>query len=130
MASQEKTLTGEPRGPACLQDLSPASRNTVRIHPVNTFTLSVEDSTRAEAYLRITSPTVSVNTFSVRLYAQPPDDALRAILYHASDEFTDQAILDDIQASNPALAVLGGRCMGKCHHKFFNPMDTKLPRRM
>ncbi|KAH8023885.1 hypothetical protein HPB51_018866 [Rhipicephalus microplus] len=50
---------------AFLQDLPPASRDTVRIHPVNnTFTLSVADSARAQAYLRITSLTVSGNTFN------------------------------------------------------------------
>ncbi|KAH7977146.1 hypothetical protein HPB51_026994 [Rhipicephalus microplus] len=57
---------------AFLQDLPPASRDTVRIHPVNnTFTLSVADSARAQAYLRITSLTVSGNTFTVHLYAPP-----------------------------------------------------------
>ncbi|KAH7975819.1 hypothetical protein HPB52_005500 [Rhipicephalus sanguineus] len=77
---------------ACLQGVLPASRDMVRIHPVkNPFTLSVADSTRAQAYLRITSLTVSSNTFTVRLYAPPIDDALRGILYHAFDE---QAILD------------------------------------
>lgn len=114
---------------ARLQDLPPASRDTVRIHPVNnTFTLSVADSARAQAYLRITSLTVSGNTFTVHLYAPPPDDALRGILYHAYDDFTDQAILDDLQASNPTLSVVGGRRMGKSPHILVTLMDSKLPR--
>ncbi|KAH8019226.1 hypothetical protein HPB51_018453 [Rhipicephalus microplus] len=114
---------------AFLQDLPPASRDTVRIHPVNnTFTLSVADSARAQAYLRITSLTVSGNTFTVHLYAPPPDDALRGILYHAFDDFTDQAILEDLQASNPTLSVVGGRRMGKAPHILVTLMEPKLPR--
>ncbi|KAH7943386.1 hypothetical protein HPB52_007789 [Rhipicephalus sanguineus] len=114
---------------ACLQDLPPASRDTVRIHPVNnTFTLSVADSARAQAYLRITSLTVSGNTFTVHLYAPPPEDALRGILYHAFDDFTDQAILEDLQASNPTLSVVGGRRMGKAPHILVTLMEPKLPR--
>lgn len=102
---------------ANLQDLPPASRDTVRIHPVNnTFILSVADSARAQAYLRITSLTVSGTTFTVHLYAPPPDDALRGILYHAYDDFTDEAILEDLQASNPTLSIVGGRRMGKTPH--------------
>ncbi|KAH7961697.1 hypothetical protein HPB52_011359 [Rhipicephalus sanguineus] len=55
-----------------LQDLPPSSRDTVRHHPVNkTFTLSAADWTRAQAYLRITSRTVSGSAFSVYLYAPP-----------------------------------------------------------
>ncbi|KAH7975382.1 hypothetical protein HPB52_001335 [Rhipicephalus sanguineus] len=101
----------------------------VRIHPVNNiFTLSVVDSTRAQAYLRTTYLTVSGNTFTVHLYVPPPDDALRGILYHAFDDFTDQAILDDLQASNPTLTVVGGRRMGKSPHILVTLMDTKLPR--
>ncbi|XP_075556472.1 BTB/POZ domain-containing protein 7 isoform X2 [Dermacentor variabilis] len=54
---------------ASLQDLPPASRDTVQIHPVNnTFTLSVVESARAQAYLRITSLTVSGTTFTIHLY--------------------------------------------------------------
>ncbi|KAH7976233.1 hypothetical protein HPB52_010187 [Rhipicephalus sanguineus] len=114
---------------ACLQDLPPASRDTVRIHPVNnTFTLSVADSARAQAYLRITSLTVSGNTFTVHLYAPPPDDALMGILYHAFEDFTDQAILEDLQASNPTLSVVGGRRMGKAPHILVTLMKPKLPR--
>ncbi|KAH7940124.1 hypothetical protein HPB52_021877 [Rhipicephalus sanguineus] len=113
---------------ACLQDLPPASRDMVRIHPINnTFTLSIADSSRAQAYLRITFFTVSGNTFTVHLYAPPPDDALRGILYDAFDDFTDQAILDDLQASNPTLTVVGGCRMGKSPHTLAL-MDTKLPR--
>ncbi|KAH7968670.1 hypothetical protein HPB52_010613 [Rhipicephalus sanguineus] len=51
----------------------------VRIPLVNnTFTLSVANSTHAQAYLCITSLTVSGKTFTVHLYAPPPDDALAA----------------------------------------------------
>ncbi|KAH7982215.1 hypothetical protein HPB52_003445 [Rhipicephalus sanguineus] len=113
---------------ACLQDLTPAPRDMVRIHPVNsTFKISVADSPRAQAYLRITSLTVSSNTFTVKLYAPPPDDA-HGILYHAFDDFTDQAILEDLQASNPTLSVVGGRRMGKSPHILVTLMDPKLPR--
>ncbi|KAH7983349.1 hypothetical protein HPB52_011369 [Rhipicephalus sanguineus] len=66
-----------------LQDLPLASCDTLRIHPVNnTFTLSVADSARAQAYLRITSLTVSGTTFTAHLYALPPDDVPWWILYH------------------------------------------------
>ncbi|KAH7982680.1 hypothetical protein HPB52_006496 [Rhipicephalus sanguineus] len=88
----------------------------------------VADSARAQAYLRITSLTVSGNTFTVHLYAPPPDDALRGILYHAFDDFTDQAILEDLQASNPTLSVVGGRRMGKAPHILVTLMEPKLPR--
>lgn len=114
---------------ANLQDLPPASRDMVRIHPTNnTFTLSVAESARAQAYLRITSLTVSGKAFAVHIYAPPPDDALRGILYHAFDDFTDQAILEDLQASNPTLSVVNGRRMGKTPHILVTLIDTKLPR--
>ncbi|KAH7946863.1 hypothetical protein HPB52_005215 [Rhipicephalus sanguineus] len=45
----------------------------------------------------------------LHLYAPSPDDALRGILYHAFDDFTSE----DLQASNPTLSIVGGRCMGK-----------------
>ncbi|KAH7946803.1 hypothetical protein HPB52_004323 [Rhipicephalus sanguineus] len=102
---------------ANFQDLPPTSCDRVRIHPVNnTLTLSVADSARAQAYLRITSLTVSSTTFTVHLYAPPPDDALRGILYHAFDDFTDEAILEDLQASNSTFSIVGGRRMGKTPH--------------
>ncbi|KAH7940264.1 hypothetical protein HPB52_022584 [Rhipicephalus sanguineus] len=112
-----------------MQDLAPAFRDTVRIHPVkNTFTLSVADSARAQAYLYITSLTVSGTTFTVHLYAPAPDDALRSVLYHAFDDFTDEAILEDLQASNPTLSIVGGRRMGKAPHILFALTEPKVPR--
>ncbi|XP_037515510.1 uncharacterized protein LOC119391936 [Rhipicephalus sanguineus] len=60
----------------------------VRIHPVNnTFTLGAADTARAQAHLRITSLMVSGTAFTVHIYAPPPDDALRGVLYHAFDDF-------------------------------------------
>ncbi|KAH7967710.1 hypothetical protein HPB52_001867 [Rhipicephalus sanguineus] len=100
---------------ANLRDLPPASRDTVRIHPVNnTFTLSVADTAHAQAYLRITSLTVSGTTFTVRLHAPPPDDALRGILYHAFDDFT--------------LSIVGDHRMGKTPHILVALTEPKVPR--
>ncbi|KAH7947160.1 hypothetical protein HPB52_007927 [Rhipicephalus sanguineus] len=111
-AAAKTTPTTMPASPPSkqttnLQDLLPTSRDTVRIHPFNNiFTLSVADSACAQAYLRITSLMVSGTTFTVHLYAPPPDDALRGILYHAFDDFTDEAILEDLQATlNASIAM-------------------------
>ncbi|KAH7986168.1 hypothetical protein HPB52_025160 [Rhipicephalus sanguineus] len=92
---------------ANLQDLPPP--HPVRwVHPVNSpFRLTVADSARAQAYLCITSLTVSGTTFTVHLYAPPPEDALRGILSYAFDDFKDEAILEDLQASNPTLSIVG-----------------------
>ncbi|KAH7943600.1 hypothetical protein HPB52_009417 [Rhipicephalus sanguineus] len=89
--------------PANLRDLPPASRNTVPIRPVNnTFTLSVAYSAKAQAHLGITSLIVSCITFTVYLYVSPPDDILRGILYHAFNDFTDEAVLEDLWATTCA----------------------------
>ncbi|KAH7944635.1 hypothetical protein HPB52_022961 [Rhipicephalus sanguineus] len=67
------TSSAAQKAPRVVQDLQPASRDMVMIRPVNnTFTLSIVDSTRAQAYLRITSLPVSGNTFTVHLYAPSP----------------------------------------------------------
>ncbi|KAH7982859.1 hypothetical protein HPB52_007702 [Rhipicephalus sanguineus] len=67
---------------------------------------------------------------SLTAHHLPHDDALKGILYHAFDDFTDQAILDDLQASNPTLTVVGGRRMGKSPHILVTLMDTKLTLRL
>ncbi|KAH7957866.1 hypothetical protein HPB52_024031 [Rhipicephalus sanguineus] len=100
------------------------SRDTVRIRTANnTFTLSV--TARAQAYLCITSRTVSRTTFTVHIYAPPPDDALRGILYHAFYDFMDEAILEDLQVSNRILSIVGYRRMGKTPHILVGLTETK-----
>ncbi|KAH8022037.1 hypothetical protein HPB51_021477 [Rhipicephalus microplus] len=48
---------------ASLSDQPPAFRDKVRVHPTNcTFNLSVQESVRAQAYLRITSLKIGVRT--------------------------------------------------------------------
>ncbi|KAH7957387.1 hypothetical protein HPB52_018406 [Rhipicephalus sanguineus] len=90
--------------------------------------ITTADSARARTYLRITSLTVSGNTFTLHLYDPPPDDALRGILYHAFDDFTHKAILEDLQASNPTLPIVGGRHMGKTPHILVALTEPKVPR--
>ncbi|KAH7947376.1 hypothetical protein HPB52_010998 [Rhipicephalus sanguineus] len=85
-------------------------------HAATADALTVADSARAQAYLCITSLTVSGTTFTVHLYAPPPEDALRGILSYAFDDFKDEAILEDLQASNPTLSIVGGRRTGKTPH--------------
>ncbi|KAH6924529.1 hypothetical protein HPB50_019300 [Hyalomma asiaticum] len=83
---------------ASLPDQPPESRDRLRTHPTNnTFTLSVIDSHRARAYLRIKSI-----------------KALR--VFNAFDDFSDDEILADLQASNSDMPVVSGRRMGQTRH--------------
>ncbi|KAH8009070.1 hypothetical protein HPB51_010260 [Rhipicephalus microplus] len=55
---------------ASLPDQPPASRDRLRTHPTNnTFTLSVIDSQRAQAYLRVKSITIGAATIELHVYA-------------------------------------------------------------
>ncbi|KAH7946776.1 hypothetical protein HPB52_004220 [Rhipicephalus sanguineus] len=65
---------------ASLPDQPPASRDRLRMHPTNiTFTLSVIDSQRAQAYLRVKSINVGTDTIELHIHVPPPDDAVRGI---------------------------------------------------
>ncbi|KAH7934459.1 hypothetical protein HPB52_025708 [Rhipicephalus sanguineus] len=99
---------------ASLPDQPPASRDKLRVHPTNnTFTISVPDSVRAQAYLRITSLQIGDRTIEFHVYAPPPDDAFRGIMFNAYDSFTDDEILKDLQESNSSMPVVSGRRMGE-----------------
>ncbi|KAH8026056.1 hypothetical protein HPB51_015405 [Rhipicephalus microplus] len=82
---------------ASLPDPSPASRDKARVHPTNnTFTVSVRESVRAQAYyLRITSLQIRVGTIEFHVYTPPPDDAFCGIKFKAHDTFTEAEILKD-----------------------------------
>ncbi|KAH7972488.1 hypothetical protein HPB52_012589 [Rhipicephalus sanguineus] len=114
---------------ASLPDQPPASRDKLRVHPTNnTFTISVPDSVRAQAYLRITSLQIGDRTIEFHVYAPPPDDAFRGIMFNAYDSFTDDEILKDLQESNPSMPVVGGRRMGRSNHVLVTMLGDCLPR--
>ncbi|KAH8008930.1 hypothetical protein HPB51_007595 [Rhipicephalus microplus] len=76
---------------ALLPNQPPPSSDKVRVHPTNnTFTLSVRESIRAQAYLRITSLQIIVRTIEFHVYAPPPDDAFRGVMLNTHDSFTDE----------------------------------------
>ncbi|KAH8025925.1 hypothetical protein HPB51_014258 [Rhipicephalus microplus] len=102
---------------ASLQDQPPVSRDKVRVHPANnTLTLSVRESVRAQAYLRITSLQIRVKTLEFHVYAPSPGDAFCRIKLSAYDSFTDAAILKDFQESNLTMPVVNSRRMGQTNH--------------
>ncbi|KAH7932530.1 hypothetical protein HPB52_024414 [Rhipicephalus sanguineus] len=114
---------------ASLADQPPASRDKLRVHPTNnTFTISVPDSVRAQAYLRITSLQVGDRTIEFQVYAPPPDDAFRGIMFNAYDSFTDDEILKDLQESNSSMPVVSGRRMGRTNHVLVSMLGDCLPR--
>ncbi|KAH7985949.1 hypothetical protein HPB52_025286 [Rhipicephalus sanguineus] len=69
-----------------------------------------------EAYLRVKSINVGTDTIELHVYAPPPDDAVRGIMFHAYDDFSDNEILADLQASNPDMPIVSGRRMGQTRH--------------
>ncbi|KAH7944648.1 hypothetical protein HPB52_022974 [Rhipicephalus sanguineus] len=100
-----------------------------RTHPTNnTFTLSVIDSQRAQAYLRVKSINVGTDTIELHVYAPPPDDAVRGIMFHAYDDFSDNEILADLQASNPDMPIVSGRRMGQTRHIVVALTTKNLPK--
>ncbi|KAH8038853.1 hypothetical protein HPB51_003446 [Rhipicephalus microplus] len=114
---------------ASLPDQPPASRDRLRTHPTNnTFTLSVIDSQRAQAYLRVKSITIGAATIELHVYAPPPDDAIRGIMFHAYDDFSDEEILADLQASNPTIPIVSGRRLGQTRHVVVALMTPNLPK--
>lgn len=114
---------------ASLPDQPPASRDQVRVHPTNnTFTLSVQDSARAKTYLQVTSLKFGDQAIEIHIYAPPPDDAFRGIMFHAFDNFSDEEILQDLQESNPNMPVVGGRRMGRTSHILVTMLGDHLPR--
>ncbi|KAH7932395.1 hypothetical protein HPB52_024637 [Rhipicephalus sanguineus] len=114
---------------ASLPDQPPASRDRLRTHPTNnTFTLSVIDSQRAQAYLRVKSINVGTDTIELHVYAPPPDDAVRGIMFHAYDDFSDNEILADLQASNPDMPIVSGRRMGQTRHIVVALTTKTLPK--
>lgn len=114
---------------ASLPDQPPASRDKLRVHPTNnTFIISVPDSVRAQAYLRITSLQIGDRTIEFHVYAPPPDDAFRGIMFNAYDSFTDDEILKDLQENNPSMPVVGGRRMGRTKHVLVTMLGDCLPR--
>ncbi|KAH7948193.1 hypothetical protein HPB52_019250 [Rhipicephalus sanguineus] len=114
---------------ASLPDQPPASSDKLRVHPTNnTFTISVPDSVRAQAYLRITSLQIGDRVIEFHVYAPPPNDAFRGIMFNAYDSFTDDEILKDLQDSNPSMPVVGGRCMGRTNHVLVTMLGDCLPR--
>ncbi|KAH8038982.1 hypothetical protein HPB51_004270 [Rhipicephalus microplus] len=115
-----------------LPDLPPASRDKVRVHPTNnTFNLSVRESVRAQAYLRITSLQIGVLTVEFQVYAPPPDDEFSGIVFNAYGSFTDAEILKDLQESNPTMPVIGTDQPRTLHHalRLFTTMNL-LSRRL
>ncbi|KAH7955931.1 hypothetical protein HPB52_005156 [Rhipicephalus sanguineus] len=88
----------------------------------------VPDSVRAQAYLRITSLQIGDRTIEFHVYAPPPDDAFRGIMFNAYDSFTDDEILKDLQESNPSMPVVGGRRMGRSNHVLVTMLGDCLPR--
>ncbi|KAH7934980.1 hypothetical protein HPB52_002556 [Rhipicephalus sanguineus] len=114
---------------ASLPDQPPASRDKLRVHPTNnTLTISVPDCVRAQAYLRITSLQIEDRTIEFHVYAPPPDDAFRGIMFNAYDSSTDDEILKDLQESNPSMPVVGGRRMGRTNHVLVTMLGDCLPR--
>lgn len=114
---------------ASLPDQPPATRDRLRTHPTNnTFTLSVVDSRRAQAYLCIKSINVGTRTVDLHVYAPPPDDAVRGIMFHAFDDFSDEEILADLQASNPDMPIVSGRRMGQTRHLVVTLTSKDLPK--
>ncbi|KAH8036685.1 hypothetical protein HPB51_003937 [Rhipicephalus microplus] len=78
---------------ASLPDQPPASHDKVRVHPtINTFTLKVRESVRAQAYIRITSLQIGVRTIEFHLYAPPHDRAIRGIMLNTYGSFTNAEI--------------------------------------
>ncbi|KAH7935339.1 hypothetical protein HPB52_006419 [Rhipicephalus sanguineus] len=103
---------------ASLPDQPPASRDKLRVHPTNNaFTISVPDSVRAQAYLRIPSLQIGDRTIEFHVYA-----------FNAYDSFTDDEILKDLQESNPSMPVVGGRRMGRTNHVLVTMLGDCLPR--
>ncbi|KAH8039842.1 hypothetical protein HPB51_009098 [Rhipicephalus microplus] len=102
---------------ASLPDQPPASRDRLRTHPTNnTFTLSVIDSQRAQAYLRVKSITIGAATIELHVYAPPPDDAIRGIMFHAYDDFSDEEIWQTYKpATPPFLSLVTARMFARCH---------------
>ncbi|KAH7948455.1 hypothetical protein HPB52_022945 [Rhipicephalus sanguineus] len=114
---------------ASLPDQPPASCDKLRVHPTNnTFTISVPDSVRAQAYLRITSLQIRDRTIKFHVHAPLPDDAFCGIMFNAYDSFTDDEILKDMQQRNPSMPVVGGRRMGRTNHVLVTMLGKCLPR--
>ncbi|KAH7976918.1 hypothetical protein HPB52_021495 [Rhipicephalus sanguineus] len=114
---------------ASLPDQPPASRDKLRVHATNnTFTISVPDSVRAQAYLRITSLQIGDRTIEFHVYAPPPDDGFRGIMFNAYDSFTDDEILKDLQESNPSMPVVGSHRIGRTNHVLVTMVGDCLPR--
>ncbi|KAH7957916.1 hypothetical protein HPB51_028096 [Rhipicephalus microplus] len=111
-----------------LPDQPLASREKVRVHPTNTLTLSVRESIRAQAYLRITSLKIGVWIIELHDYTPPPYDAFRGIMFNAYDCFADAAILKILQERNPTMPVVGDRRMGQTNHVLVIMLGDCLPR--
>ncbi|KAH8008621.1 hypothetical protein HPB51_000248 [Rhipicephalus microplus] len=113
-----------------LPDQPPASRDKVRVHPTNnTFTFSVRQSVRAQAYLRIMSLQIGVWTIEFQVYAPPPDDAFWGIMFNAYNGFTNAEVLKDSRKSNPTMhVVVGGRRIRRTNYVVVTLHADCLPR--
>ncbi|KAH7983213.1 hypothetical protein HPB52_010218 [Rhipicephalus sanguineus] len=80
------------------------------------------------AYLRVKSINVGTDTIELHVYAPPPDDAVRGIMFHAYDDFSDNEILADLQASNPDMPIVSGRRMGQTRHIVVALTTKNLPK--
>ncbi|KAH8028392.1 hypothetical protein HPB51_016505 [Rhipicephalus microplus] len=114
---------------ASLPDQPLAFRDEGRVHSTNnTFPLSVPESVRAQAYLRITSLKIGVRTIEFHLYAPPPNDAFHGIMFNVYDSFPDAEILKDLQESNSTMPVIGGHRVGRTNHVLVPMLGDCLPR--